>query len=534
MENSNFIRTIIEDDLASKKHHHIITRFPPEPNGFLHLGHARSIIMNYTLAKDFGGTFNLRFDDTNPVKEDAVFIEAIKKDILWLGCPWDHEFYASDYFEEMFERALLLIHKGLAYVDDSSAFTIKEQRGDLKTPGQNSPFRNRTFDENIALFKAMREGQFKDGEKVLRAKIDMAHPNMNMRDPVLYRIQHAHHHRTGNAWCIYPMYDYAHPLEDAIEGITHSLCTLEFEDHRPIYDWVVEHCEMTKIPRQIEFGKLRIKNEIQGKRFINQLVTQKVIDEYDDPRLITLSGLRNKGIPVQAIHQFIHALGLPKSEGETELAMLDEEVRHVLSNTPRIHMIKNPLKVTLTNYPEGSVETLETKWFNEGSEDSRMLPFSKHLYIEKDDFLPEKPNKNWKRLSLGLEVRLMHAYFIKAEDMVCDAEGNVIEILATYDPLTRSGSDFNERKPNGNIHFVEATTALKYFVEEYEPLLIDEADKSLPLEEILNPNALFRYEAWVEPNLTKDLTYFQAIRLGFYQNTPSGFKRVVALKSSFR
>ena len=534
MENSNFIRTIIEEDLATKKHDHIITRFPPEPNGFLHLGHARSIIMNYTLAKDFGGTFNLRFDDTNPVKEDATFIDAIKRDIAWLGCSWDHEFYASDYFEEMYERAILLIKKGLAYVDDSSAATIKDQRGDLKNPGQNSPFRNRPIEENLALFAAMREGQFMDGEKVLRAKIDMAHPNMNMRDPVLYRIQHAHHHRTGNAWCIYPMYDYAHPLEDAIEGITHSLCTLEFEDHRPIYDWVVEQCEMKNVPRQIEFGKLMIKNEIQGKRFINNLVKEGIIETYDDPRLITLSGLRNKGIPVQAIHQFIQALGLPKSQGETELAMLDEEIRHVLSSTPRVHMIKNPLKVTVTNYPEGEVETLETLWFNEESTESRALPFSKHLYIEKDDFLVEKPNKKWKRLSLGLEVRLMHAYFIKAEDVITDANGEVIEVLATYDSTTRSGTDFNERKPNGTIHFVEATTALKMPVVEYESLLVEDADKSLPLDEILNPHALTSYHAYIEPNLKADLDYFQAIRLGFYRKEGETIKRVVALKSSFR
>jgi len=534
MENSNFIRTIIEEDLASKKHDHIITRFPPEPNGFLHLGHARSIIMNYTLAKDFGGTFHLRFDDTNPVKEDATFIEAIKKDIAWLGCQWDHEFYASDYFDEMYERAVLLIKKGLAYVDDSSAATIKEHRGDLKTPGLNSPFRDRSIEENLTLFEAMKSGKYQDGEKVLRAKIDMAHPNMNMRDPVLYRIQHAHHHRTKDQWCIYPMYDYAHPLEDAIEGITHSLCTLEFEDHRPIYDWVVEQCEMPKVPRQIEFGKLRIKNEIQGKRFINQLVSQKVIDEYDDPRLITLSGLRNKGIPVQAIHQFIHALGLPKSEGETELAMLDEEVRQVLAETPRVHMIKDPLKVTLTNYPEGHVEMLETKWFSEGSEASRPLPFSRHIYIEKDDFLPEKPNKKWKRLSLGLEVRLMHAYFIKAEEMILNDQGEVVEILATYDPITKSGTDFNERKPNGNIHFVEATTALKVPTQEFESLLIEDADKTLPLDEILNPTALVEYEALIEPHLPSDLTYFQAIRLGFYLKTENGIKRVVPLKSSFR
>jgi len=535
MEHSNFIRTIIEEDIKSGKHSKIATRFPPEPNGFLHLGHARSIIMNYTLAKDFNGTFNLRFDDTNPVKEDATFMDAMQEDIAWLGCHWDQLLYASDYFEEMYERAVLLIKKELAYVDDSSAEEIKNMRGDLKNPGLKSPFRDRSIEENLSLFRQMREGVFKDGEKVLRAKIDMAHPNMNMRDPVIYRIQHSHHHRTKDDWCIYPMYDYAHPLEDAIEGITHSLCTLEFEDHRPIYDWVVKQCEMEHTPRQIEFGKLRIANEISGKRFINELVKDHIVEDYHDPRLITLSGLRKKGTPVQAIHNFIHALGLPKTEGETELSMLEEEIRNVLSDAPRIHMVKNPLKVTITNYEEGHVEWLDVPYQKDESK-TRKLAFSRHLYIEKEDFIEEKPNKKWKRLALGVEVRLMHAYFIKAESVVKDENGEIIEVLATYDKATQSGSDFNERKPNGTIHYLEATTSPKIEYIEYAPLLKKDALKTDALEERLNKESKVVYEAFIEKAVTETtFDTMQAIRLGYiYKKEPLSYNQIVPLKSSFR
>ncbi len=534
MEHSNFIRTIIEDDLKTGKHDHIVTRFPPEPNGFLHLGHARSIIMNYTLAKDFGGTFNLRFDDTNPVKEDATFIEAIQKDIEWLGCHWDALYFASDYFETMYKKARLLIQKGKAYVDDQPADVIRATRGDLKTPGQNSPYRDRTVEENLSLFEAMRAGEFKDGEKVLRAKVDMASPNMNMRDPVIYRIQHAHHHRTKDEWCIYPMYDFAHPLEDAIEGITHSLCTLEFEDHRPIYDWVVKECEMESTPRQIEFGKLKMANEISGKRFINALVMGGTVDDYADPRLVTLSGLRQKGVPVAAIHRFIHSLGLPKSEGETSLQMLEEEIRSELSNSPRIHLVKDPLLVTITNYPsEGEILTHAAD-----AEETIMrdIPFSNQVFIERDDFVLEKPNKKWKRLALGIEVRLMHAYFIKAESVVTDEAGKMVEIKATYDVKTKSGTDFNERKPNGNIHFVDAKQGVPVTYTEYEPLLVENADRSQPLESILNPDSIKTYEAVVEPAaLTLPGPYFQAIRSSYVmRDSDSAFHRVVALRSSFK
>ncbi len=534
MEHSNFIRTIIEEDLNTGKHDHIVTRFPPEPNGFLHLGHARSIIMNYTLAKDFGGTFHLRFDDTNPVKEDATFIEAIQKDIEWLGCSWDALYFASDYFEIMVEKAILLIQKGKAYVDDQPAEVIKAQRGDLKTPGQNSPFRERSVEENLTLFQAMRDGKYSDGEKVLRAKVDMASPNMNMRDPVIYRIQHAHHHRTKDAWCIYPMYDFAHPLEDAIEGITHSLCTLEFEDHRPIYDWVVRECEMESVPRQIEFGKLKIANEISGKRFINTLVADGVVDDYADPRLVTLSGLRKKGVPVAAIHRFIHSLGLPKSEGETSLQMLEEEIRSELASSPRIHLVKDPLLVTITNYP-GEGEML-THAADQDETLMRDIPFSSQIYIEKDDFVVEKPNKKWKRLALGIEVRLMHAYFIQAESVVTDEAGDIVEIKATYDVQTKSGTDFNARKPNGTIHFVDAKQGVPVTYTEYEPLLIENADRSQPVDAILNPESMKTYSAMVEPAaLTLPGPYFQAIRSSYVKRDDAhAFHRVVALRSSFK
>ena len=534
MEHSNFIRTIIEEDLKTGKHNHIITRFPPEPNGFLHLGHARSIIMNYTLAKAFGGTFHLRFDDTNPIKEDATFIEAIKNDIEWLGCPWDDLLFASDYFDTMYEKACLLIDKGLAYVDEQSADVIRETRGTLKEPGLKSPYRDRPNAESLALFQAMKAGDFKDGEKVLRAKIDMASPNMNMRDPVLYRIQHAHHHRTKDAWCIYPMYDFAHPLEDAIEGITHSLCTLEFEDHRPIYDWVVRECEMESVPRQIEFGKLKIANEISGKRFINTLVADGVVDDYADPRLVTLSGLRKKGVPVAAIHRFIHSLGLPKSEGETSLQMLEEEIRSELSSAPRIHLVKEPLRVTITNYPsEGEILTQAA---DQDETLVRDIPFSAQIYIEKDDFVLEKPNKKWKRLALGIEVRLMHAYFIKAESVVTDEAGNIIEIKATYDVRTKSGTDFNERKPNGTIHFVDAKQGVPVTYMEYNPLLIENADRSQPIDAILNSDSMKSYSAIVEPAaLTLPGSYFQAIRSSYVRRDEANvFHRVVALRSSFK
>ncbi len=539
MENRNFIRTIIEEDLASGKHTHIHTRFPPEPNGFLHLGHARAIIMNYTLAKDYGGSFNLRFDDTNPMKEDTLFIEAIQKDIAWLGCPWDGLYYASNYFEAMYERAHVLIDKGLAYVCDLSAEEIKNTRGDLKTPGVNSPYRERSIEENKTLFEAMRAGKFKDGEKVLRAKIDMASPNMNLRDPVIYRIQRAHHFNTKDAWLIYPMYDFAHPMEDAFESITHSLCSLEFEDHRPLYDWFVEHTDVPDKPRQIEFGKLKIANEVIGKRYIKQLVDEGIVEGWDDPRLITLSGLRKRGIPPKAIHQFVHALGLPKSQGETELEMLYEAVRGVLGEeAPRVHAVLDPIKVTIENYPHDTEELMVPFHKDNETLGKRVLPFGKTLYIEREDFIEEKPNKKWKRWALGIEVRLMHAYFVKAERVIKDDQGNITEIIATYDVQTKSGSDFNERKPNGTIHFVEASTAKPIEVRLYEPLLLPDQDKSVDFKDKLNPDSKTVVQGVIEPHLDALTTRsVQFTRLGYFHQDDEHahvYHRIVPLKSSFK
>ena len=543
MENRNFIRTIIEEDLKTGKHEVPITRFPPEPNGFLHLGHARAIIMNYTLATEYGGYFNLRFDDTNPVKEDMLFVEGMKEDIAWLGCDWKNLLFASDYFDEMYKRAMILVKKGLAYVCDLTPEQIKEYRGDLKTPGKNSPYRDRSIEENIRLFEAMKQGEFADGERVLRAKIDMASPNMNMRDPIIYRIQRAYHHNTLDKWCIYPMYDFAHPLEDAIEGITHSLCSLEFEDHRPLYDWFVKHCEMEQVPRQIEFGKLMIANQVTGKRYIRKLVEEGIVDGWDDPRLITLSGLRRRGIPPQAIHEFIKALGLPKSQGDTDIDMFYEYVRGYLSqHARRIHGITDPIKVVITNYPSDQVEMLRADFHRDKPElGSRELAFGKELYIERDDFIEQKPNKKWKRLALGEEVRLMHAYFIKANDVIYDDEGLVKEIHCTYDPETKSGSGFNERKPNGTIHFVEASTAKKVELRLFENLVDDLSDASVPIEEKLNLNSKTIQYGFIEGSVVPSKSEaFQFTRIGYFaldkDSTENAyvFNRVVALKSSFK
>ncbi len=542
MEDKNFIRKIIEDDLQSGKHERPITRFPPEPNGFLHLGHARAIIMNHVLAKDYDGTFYLRFDDTNPLTEDTLYVEAIKRDIAWLGCEWDELFFASDYFDIMYERAMLLVKKGLAYVCDLSAEAIRKTRGDLTTPGEESPYRDRPVEENVRLFEAMKNGEFADGEKVLRAKIDMKSPNMNMRDPVVYRIQRGRHHNTGDKWCIYPMYDFAHPLEDAIEGITHSLCSLEFEDHRPLYDWFVKHCEMENVPRQIEFGKLKIANQIVGKRNIRQLVEKGVVDGWDDPRLVTLSALRRRGVPPEAIHNFVRALGLPKSEGETELHMLDEYIRdHLKVHARRIHAVTDPVKVVITNYPEDKVERLQAP-FNRENEalGMRELTFSNTLYIDREDFLEEKPNKKWKRLSLGLEVRLMHAYFIKANEVEYDADGRVETIYATYDPKTKSGTGFTERKPNGTIHFVDALTAVPAEIRLYGNLLED-TDSDKPIEARVNKQSKIVKQGFIEGSLTPETgESYQFVRTGYFtvdDDSTEGsfvFNRTVALKSSFR
>ncbi|MCK5761308.1 MAG: glutamine--tRNA ligase/YqeY domain fusion protein [Candidatus Izimaplasma sp.] len=543
MEISHFINTIIEEDIKSGKHKKIITRFPPEPSGLLHLGHARAIITNYTMAKNHGGYFNLRFDDTNPVKEDISFIEGIKEDIAWLGCEWENLFFASDYFDEMYVRAILLIKRGKAFVDDLTAEEIREYRGNLTTAGKDSPYRNRTIEENLKLFINMKNREYPDGSKVLRAKIDMASPNMNMRDPILYRIQRVHHHNTGDKWCIYPLYDFSHPIEDAIEGITHSLCSLEFEDHRPLYDWVVKYCEMEKIPRQIEFGKLIMANKVTGKRNLKQLVDHNLVMGWDDPRLITLSGQRRRGVPPTAIVDFINALGLPKSQGATEIEMFYQIVRdHLKTSAPRTNAVLDPLKIIIDNYPEDKVEYLEAENNRENEElGIRKIPFSKYIYIEREDFIEVKPNKKWKRLALGIEVRLMHAYFVKANSIVKDKDGNIIEVHCTYDPATKSGSGFNERKPNGNIHFVDARHCKPAEIRLFNDLITNFDNKDIPFIEKVNPNSLIIKNGYVEEGMKPHIgDRFQFTRNGYYtvdRDTTKDllvFNRIVSLRSSFK
>jgi len=543
MEINHFINTIIEEDIRTGKHEKAITRFPPEPNGLMHLGHARAIITNYSMAQKHGGYFNLRFDDTNPVKEDLAFVEGIKKDIAWLGCNWENLLFASDYFEEMYERAIVLVKKGMAYVDDLSAEEINEYRGDFNTPGKESPYRNRSIEENLELFIGMKEGKYEDGSRVLRAKIDVTSPNMNLRDPIIYRIQRAHHHNTGDTWCIYPMYDFAHPIEDSIEGITHSLCSLEFEDHRPLYDWVIEHCEMENIPRQIEFGKLKIAGAVIGKRHIKKLVDEGHVMGWDDPRLITLSGLRRRGVPASAIRDFIFSLGLPKSQGETELEMLFTFVRdHLKLESPRCNAVLDPLKLVITNYPEGEVEYLDAENNRENEAlGSRKIPFSREVYIERDDFIEVKPNKKWKRLATDIEVRLMHAYFVKANKVIKDDSGKIIEVHCTYDPETKSGSGFTGRKPNGNIHYVDGTVNKMAEFRLFEDLILDNDDKEIPFSEKLNPNSLVIKKGFIEESMNVlPGERYQFTRNGYYVSDEDSteeapiFNRIVSLKSSFK
>ena len=542
MENqSNFIKTIMENDLESGKHNKIITRFPPEPNGFLHIGHARAIITNFELAKVFNGETNLRYDDTNPSKEDVVYVEAIERDVRWLGYDPTAIYFASDYFGEMYDRAILLIKKGLAYVDDQTAEEISKTRGDVVTPGIPSPYRNRSIEENLELFEGMQEGKYPEGSKVLRAKIDMSSSNMNMRDPVLYRINFESHHNTKDRWKIYPMYDYAHPIEDAIEGITHSLCSLEFEDHRPLYDWVVRETEMPLVPRQIEFGRLGIENTVMSKRYLKQLVDSKLVTGWDDPRMPTLSGLRKKGYTKEAIRSFILATGLAKVNSEVEIDMLESFVRDDLNlRAKRVFAVIEPLKVTITNYPEDKVEYFDVPYHNENEAlGSRKIAFSRHIYIDKADFEEQRPDNKFKRLSLGREVRLFHTYFIKANEVIKDSKGNITEILATYDVETLSGSGFNARKPDGTIHFVEATTAQSAQFNFYGPLL--KTDETLPLEERFNKDSLTVKQGFVEMSL-KDVQHeekFQFIRNGFFncfyeKDNKFNFNEIVALKKSYK
>ena len=565
MENktsSNFIRTIVERDLKEGRVSTVVTRFPPEPNGYLHIGHARAITINFDIAADYGGRTHLRFDDTNPTKEDVEYVEAIKRDIEWLGFKWDALYYASDYFEEMYNRAVLLIKKGLAYVDDQSQEEIRATRGTLTEPGIESPYRNRSVEENLDLFERMRKGEFKDGERVLRAKVDMKSPNINMRDPVIYRVLHARHHNTGDKWCIYPTYTFAHPLEDAIEGVTHSLCSLEFEDQRPFYDWVIRECEMESQPRQYEFAKLQIRGAVIGKRYIKQLVEAGVLDGWDDPRVYTLCGLRRRGFTPEAIKAFVRETGVSKSAGIVDPRMLEHFVREDLKlKAPRTMAILRPLKVVITNYPEGQVEWLTAENNAENPDmGERQIPFSREIYIEQDDFMEDPPAK-YHRLYPGNEVRLKHAYFIKCEEVVKDENGNIIELRCTYDPATKSGSGFTGRKVKGTIHWVEATHAVPAEFRLFEPLLLDEnevdeepeagageesgeaaqaEDRSLLSR--VNPNSLQILRGFVEPNMkdAQPQQKFQFFRHGYFNVDPKlsapgkpVFNRIVSLKSSY-
>ncbi|WP_127588523.1 glutamine--tRNA ligase/YqeY domain fusion protein [Paenibacillus koleovorans] len=540
---SHFIKNVVIEDLQAGRVSQVVTRFPPEPNGYLHIGHAKSIWLNFTLADEFGGRTHLRFDDTNPVKEDEEYVRAIKEDVKWLGFDWDALYFASDFFDEMYNRAVLLIQRGKAYVCELTAEQMRESRGTLTEPGKDSPYRGRSVEENLALFERMRAGEFPDGAMVLRAKIDMASPNVNMRDPVLYRIAHATHHNTGDKWCIYPMYDYAHPLEDAIEGITHSICTLEFEDHRPLYDWVIRECEMESTPHQYEFSKLLLTNTIMGKRYLRQLVEEGLVDGWDDPRLPTLSGLRRRGVTSEAIRSLCEETGVSKSNGQADYRMLEHFIREDLKlKAPRTMAVLRPLKVVITNYPEGQVELLEAKNNNENPEmGSRMIPFSREIYIEQDDFMENPPNKYF-RLFPGNEVRLMNAYFIKCEEFVKDADGNVVELRCTYDPETKSGSGFTGRKVKGTIHWVEASQAVPAEMYLFESLVKEDSEDAEDFKDRLNPASLEIVHGFVEPGMrgVEPQTKFQFNRHGYF-NVDSRytggdrivFNRIVSLKSSF-
>ncbi len=544
----NFIEQEIDKDLAEGVYDHVCTRFPPEPNGYLHIGHAKSILLNYGLAGKYHGTFNMRFDDTNPTKEKVEFVDSIMEDIRWLGADWEGRLYfASDYFDQMYECAVRLIQKGKAYVCDLSAEEIRAYRGTLTETGKDSPYRERTVEENLRLFEEMRRGAYQDGEKVLRAKIDMASPNINMRDPVIYRVARMSHHRTGDKWCIYPMYDFAHPIEDAIEGITHSICTLEFEDHRPLYDWVVRECGFENPPRQIEFAKLYLTNVVTGKRYIKKLVEDGIVDGWDDPRLVSIAALRRRGFTPESIKMFIDMCGVSKAQSSVDYAMLEYCIREDLKmKKARMMAVLHPIKLIIDNYPEGETEYLDVPNNLENEAlGTRKVPFCRELYIERDDFMEEPPKKYF-RLFPGNEVRLMSAYFVTCESFVKDEAGNVTEVHCTYDPETKSGSGFNVRKVKGTIHWVAAPYAQKAEVRLYENLVDEEKgvynkeDGSLNL----NPNSLtILKDCFVEPGFEKAEAYdsFQFVRTGFFcidakDSAPDAlvFNRIVSLKSSFR
>ena len=544
---SNFIQNEINDDLKNGRYSEgIHTRFPPEPNGYLHIGHAKSICLNFGLAQQYGGMCNLRFDDTNPVKEDVEYVDSIQADVKWLGFSWDKRmYYASDYFEKLYEFAVQLIKNGKAYVDDSNAEEIRAMRGTLTETGKESPYRNRSVEENLALFEAMKQGEFADGEKVLRAKIDMASPNINMRDPVIYRIAHATHHRTGDAWCIYPMYDFAHPLSDAIEGITHSICTLEFEDHRPLYDWCLESLgfDVNTRPRQIEFARLNLTNTVTSKRKLRQLVEEGYVAGWDDPRMPTISGLRRRGYTPAALRNFCSEVGVAKANSLVDVAMLEHCIRDDLNNNAdRIMAVLHPLKVVITNYPEGKKEyMLAENHPTKGGH--RYMPFSRELYIEQEDFMEDAPKKFF-RLKPEGEVRLKHGYIIKCEEVIKDAEGNVVELHCTYDPDSKTGGATANRKVKGTIHWVSAADALEAEVRLYDYLIETDEKGEVPADFLnaVNKNSLeVLHHVMVEPSaaLTAEGTHYQFLRQGYYvvdkDSTPDHlvFNRVVGLKDSW-
>ena len=543
----NFIEQEIDKDLAEGVYDHVQTRFPPEPNGYLHIGHAKSILLNYGLAQKYGGKFNLRFDDTNPTKEKTEFVESIMDDVKWLGADFeDRLFFASNYFDQMYECAVFLIKKGKAFVCDLTADQIREYRGDFTTPGKESPYRNRSVEENLALFEEMKEGKYQDGEKVLRAKIDMASPNINMRDPVIYRVARMSHHNTGDKWCIYPMYDFAHPIEDAIEHITHSICTLEFEDHRPLYDWVVKECEFENPPRQIEFAKLYLTNVITGKRYIKKLVEDNIVDGWDDPRLVSIAALRRRGYTPEAIKMFVEMVGVSKANSSVDYAMLEYCIREDLKlKKPRMMAILNPVKLVIDNYPEGQVEMLDVPNNLENPElGDRKVPFGRELYIEREDFMEEPPKKYF-RMFPGNEVRLMGAYFVKCTGCEKDADGNITVVHGTYDPETKSGSGFEGRKVKGTIHWVAVPTARQVECRLYENIVDEEKGKLNEDGSLnLNPNSLtILKDCYVEPALAEAKPYesFQFVRNGYFcadckDSNPGQpvFNRIVSLKSSFK
>ena len=539
---NNFIHNIIDKDLEAQKYgDKVHTRFPPEPNGYLHIGHAKSICLNFSTAEKYGGKCNLRYDDTNPVKEDVEYVDSIEEDVRWLGFQWDKRLWASDYFDEMYDCAVTLIKKGKAYVCDLNADQIREYIGTLKEPGKESPYRNRSVEENLSLFEEMKQGKYADGEKVLRAKIDMASPNMNMRDPVIYRIAHVEHHNTGDKWCIYPMYDFAHPIEDAIEGITHSICTLEFEDHRPLYDWVLQEIgKWPTPPQQIEFARLNLTNTVMSKRYLKAMVDDGTVDGWDDPRMPTIAGIRRRGYTPEAVRDFCERIGVSKANSTVDISLLEHCVREDLKQqVENRNVVENPIKVVITNYPEDQTEEMEIENNREVTEmGNRNVPFSRELYVDGDDFM-EVPVKKYFRLFPGNEVRFKGAYFITCNEVVKNEDGSIKELLCTYDPETKSGSGFEGRKVKGTIHWVDAKTAVQIKIRNYDYLMIEDENG----ENVLNPDSLTESVEYAEPSVAeaKPGERFQFFRKGYYiadskltADTEKVFNKIVGLKSSWK